>query len=184
MTGIHRIAHLHRSLRQRHAEFRAELPHAKGLTGRQAAVAHTLHRKKRRLLPQRKNEKEFHDRTHAAGREKSKGVIYSGFVFFKPRPRSPSFHSPRSLRRSTRSKRFRTLRLRRILLADLRLGCWLISLILHKELIIGGEMHARPKSNTLVNPTSKSGKYYQIRFTCQTPIARKGQECYHPIQRA
>jgi hypothetical protein len=42
-----------------------------------------------------------------------------GFVFFRPTTRSPSFHSPRFLSKSTRSKRLSTLRFTAELLDDL-----------------------------------------------------------------
>ena len=49
-----------------------------------------------------------------------------GFVLGSPRPRSPSFHFPLARRKSIRSKRFITLRLAVILLADFKLACCVI----------------------------------------------------------
>ena len=48
---------------------------------------------------------------------------YSGLVFLRPRPRLPSFHSPRFWRRLTRSNRFKTLRFEVILPEPLRDAC-------------------------------------------------------------
>jgi hypothetical protein len=47
----------------------------------------------------------------------------SGLVFGKPMTFRPSFHWPRFFRSSTRSKRFRTLRLAAMVLAPFRLRC-------------------------------------------------------------
>ena len=51
----------------------------------------------------------------------------SGLVFTKETTRSPSFHWPRFLKSSTRSNRFRTLRLTANPPGGLKLGCLLIS---------------------------------------------------------
>jgi hypothetical protein len=48
---------------------------------------------------------------------------YSGLVLRSPMTRSPSFHCPRFLRTSTRSKRFMTLRLAAEADAERKLGC-------------------------------------------------------------
>jgi len=52
----------------------------------------------------------------------------SGLVFTKETTRSPSFHWPRFLKSSTRSNRFKTLRLTANPPGGLKLGCLLISL--------------------------------------------------------
>jgi hypothetical protein len=48
----------------------------------------------------------------------------SGFVLRRPITLSPSFHWPRRLSTSTRSKRFMTLRFAAMVAAPLRLRCW------------------------------------------------------------
>jgi hypothetical protein len=48
----------------------------------------------------------------------------SGLVFGSPMTFWPSFHWPRFLRSSTRSKRFSTLRLAAMVLAPFKLRCW------------------------------------------------------------
>src|SRR5580704_12711218 len=56
-------------------------------------------------------------------REKLRSTQTSGLVLRRPWMRSPAFHWPRFLSKSTRSKRFRTLRLTTIPLEPWRLLC-------------------------------------------------------------